>query len=217
MSTDPDKYTYQAEYIKMKELYGKLKRENNRLYSVTVVLFVWAFITTAMYGVTNAQLNDYQIKDAFAHSVGETEDIAPSRVPTLEEEISMVEDPHFRVESTPQEYLTTYRITCYGPPPTGGFPLTNMMASLMTVQDGLDLADSMGLDGICAVSPGSLPKWYSRIRDETPPVLHIDGFGDFLALDRTANWVRGVVDIYNPDLSPSNMWNVRRSVHEVRY
>lgn len=114
-----------------------------------------------------------------------------------------------------------YRITCYGPPV---FPETNDTANGMTVFSALNVAYGIGLDGICAVSPDT--PWGSRIRDKTTlpcpdgdqdcavlhyewnlPIIHIDGFGDYLVVDRTAQWVRGVVDIYNPDLSIDNMWN----------
>lgn len=120
----------------------------------------------------------------------------------VEEEKDMVENPYFRSR-------TEYRITCYGPPQ---FPETNLTARGMSVRSGLDLADSLGLDGICAVSPDT--PWYSRIRDENPPIIHVDNYGDYLVVDRTASSVSGVVDIYNPDLSPTNMWSEKREVYE---
>ncbi len=109
----------------------------------------------------------------------------------------------------PTEYFPTqfYRITCYGPPPYGGFPVTNRTANGMTVQAGLDLAEERGLDGICAVSWDT--PWFSRRRDAEPPVIHVQGHGNYLAIDCTAESVLGTIDLYNPELSASNQWNER--------
>ena len=100
-----------------------------------------------------------------------------------------------------------YRITCYGPPT---FTADSVTASGLTVGNAIAKAKSLGLDGIVAVSPDT--PWY----DDAPKAevgVYVGGVsapGFYLVADRTARWVRGVVDIYNPNISSEGMWNERR-------
>jgi len=99
-----------------------------------------------------------------------------------------------------------YRITCYGPPT---FTMDSVTASGLTVGNAIAKAKSLGLDGIVAVSPDT--PWY----DDAPRAdigIYVSGVsapGFYLLCDRTARYVRGVVDIYNPNISWEGMWNER--------
>ena len=99
-----------------------------------------------------------------------------------------------------------YRITCYGPPT---FTMDSVTASGLTVGNAIAKAKSLGLDGIVAVSPDT--PWY----DDAPRAdigIYVSGVsapGFYLVCDRTARYVRGVVDIYNPNISWEGMWNER--------
>lgn len=103
-----------------------------------------------------------------------------------------------------------YRITHYGPP---RFPLTNNVARGNTVEYWIDMAITAGLDGICAVSPGT--PWYDKVRDDLPPVLWVRGHGCYLAVDRTARRIQGTVDIYEPGQNGHDLYAHNRNVFEV--
>ena len=133
-------------------------------------------------------------------STVDIEEIKPD--PLARDEIPVVE-VHPVVELHP--VVEICHITCYGPPPYDMFPVTNPTARGPMVWEMLRWAKKLHLDGICAVSR-DLP-WNWRIQDEMPPILHVEGFGNYLAVDRTNERLVHVIDIYNPDIAKDNQWN----------
>jgi hypothetical protein len=110
------------------------------------------------------------------------------------------------VEVVEEEVLapapSTYRITVYGPPM---FPTTNHVARWpMTVGDCLECATALGLDGICAVSPDT--PWYDRVRDDMPPIIEVEGHGQYLVVDRTATWIQSTIDLWAADPWPGGTY-----------
>jgi len=102
-------------------------------------------------------------------------------------------------------------VTCYGPARNGnGFPLTNHVSRWFgrtrvdtgfTVQDALSWASELGLDGICAASPGP-SGLYSRHRDDNPAIVEIEGHGRYLVVDRMSSALWNRLDIWVPDPWP---------------
>lgn len=121
----------------------------------------------------------------------------------------------------PEPSLPIRRITVYGPP---AFPKTNYVARWFglsraetgfTIGDALDWAAALGLDGICAASPGT--PWYGRVRDDMPPVLDVEGHGRYLCVDRTALRIRNTIDLWVPDPWPGGTYfREWREVSEVK-
>jgi len=115
-----------------------------------------------------------------------------------------------RVPAIVREDAHVLRVTHYGRPM---FPVTNHVARWpMRVSDALEWSEELGLDGICAV--WTTTPWYSRIRDEHPPILYIDGLGLFLAVDRVGHGTD--VDVYVED-STSCHFAGDREVWEVSW
>ena len=85
-----------------------------------------------------------------------------------------------------------YRVTCYGPP--SWTEEGHVARWPMTIGEGLAWASELQLDGICAV--GRQTPWYYRIRSEMPPILRVDGHGDYLAIDRIGHG--SDIDIWTP-------------------
>ena len=104
-----------------------------------------------------------------------------------------------------------YRVTCYGPP---SWTEDGHVARWpMTIAEGLTWASELGLDGICAV--GRQTPWYYEIRSEMPPILRVDGHGDYLAIDRIGHG--SDIDIWTP-YEPGvggPQWAHDCSVHEI--
>lgn len=103
----------------------------------------------------------------------------------------------------------TFRITHYGEP---DFPIDNYTARWIngegvTVRDGIEWADSLGLDGICAVDAAT--RWYNEVRDEFPPIIEIEDHGRYLAIDRVG-WGTDI-DIYIQDSSAPLFAHYRRA------
>lgn len=106
-----------------------------------------------------------------------------------------------------------WQITCYGPPT---FPESNRTARGCTIAAARVWAHDAGCQGVCAVGIGT--PWYNRIRDEHPPILEIDGYGLYLAVDRIGHG--SDVDIWVPwDLSEPGavMWRESRKVEEANH
>ena len=81
-----------------------------------------------------------------------------------------------------------------------------------SVRAGLFMAESLGLDGICAV--GRDTPWYSRVRDDAPPVLEVEDHGTYLAIDRIGHG--SDIDIYSEDCNPDGtMFAHSKRVWEV--
>lgn len=100
-----------------------------------------------------------------------------------------------RAAAITDDEISIYHVTVYGPPL---FPETNGVArGNMTVLEAREWASSMGLDGIAACSP-DLP-FYNRIRDKLPAIVHIEGKGTFLVVDRTNRRLRNTIDIWVAD------------------
>lgn len=122
--------------------------------------------------------------------------------------------------------LGTLRITVYGPARngSGGFPLTNYVSRWIgrtsdvkgfTVADALQWADELGLDGICASSPGRT-HLYQRHRDEMPPAVEIEGRGRYLVVDHMADYLTDRLDIWVCDPWPGGTYfSENREVWEI--
>lgn len=100
----------------------------------------------------------------------------------------------------PRSIIET-RITHYGPPT---FALDNChTATGYTPRKALAICEAYSIEwgipitGFCAVSR-NLP-WYDQIYDTPPPLIHIDGHGDYLALDHKGSADCQGVDIYEPE------------------
>lgn len=112
--------------------------------------------------------------------------------------------------------LGTLRITVYGPSRDGihRFPATNPVSRWFgrtrddtgfTVADALIWAEELGLDGICAASPGDYGL-YSRHRDDMPAMIEVEGHGRYLVVDRTASFLWNVIDLWVPDPYPGGTY-----------
>lgn len=107
------------------------------------------------------------------------------------------------------EDFGSMHITCYGPDRNGigGFPLSSHVSRWFgrsrddtgfTVEEALSWAEDLGLDGICAASPGP-SGLYSRHRDDIPAMIEIDGHGRYLVIDRMSSVLWNRLDIWVPD------------------
>jgi len=91
-----------------------------------------------------------------------------------------------------------YKITCYNLPE--GWVVARHMGPdgkgrAISIRECMDWACNIRqLDGICAV--GESTPWYNHIRDENPPVLHVEGRGNYLAVDRIGSG--SDIDIWDP-------------------
>jgi len=115
---------------------------------------------------------------------------------------------------TRTEWLATndfgnMHITCYGPDRNGigGFPLSSNVSRWFgrtrddidfTVEKSLEWAYELGLDGICAASPGP-SGLYARHRDDILPIVEIEGHGRYLVIDRMDRSLWNRLDIWVPD------------------
>lgn len=100
-------------------------------------------------------------------------------------------------------------ITCYGPDRNGigGFPKSGYVSRWFgrsredtgfTVEEAHSWADELGLNGICAVSPGP-SGLYSRHRDDMPAIVEVMGHGRYLVVDRMADHLWNCLDIWVAD------------------
>ncbi len=109
------------------------------------------------------------------------------------------------VEFVPASENPLYRITCYSS--SDGFPATNLVCRGGTVQEWVDYALDIGLDGICAA--GGRTEWYSEAKHAHPPIiLEITDHGRYLLVDR-APTTSSVIDIWVPWKAGVDgpMWN----------
>jgi len=123
-------------------------------------------------------------------------------------EVNGVCYPYARIPAIDPRTIIETWITHYGPPT---FALDNCHTSTgYTPREALALcqafSDEWGvpIDGFCAVSDG-LP-WYWRIYDTPPPLIHVDGHGDYLALDHKGAGDCAGIDVYEvtQDQYPNN-------------
>ena len=183
------------------------------LFAACVVLFAAAWLLTFKRHIPPAT-SETPVPLAVVQSTFESEEVDVLPEPVEVGAYGVLEDgqvfPNARLPARPAE-VDTYRVTCYGPP---RFPESNLVARYpLTVADGLSLAESMGLDGICAVSPGT--PWYDDVVSERLVVLHVEDHGEFLVIDRMAARIRNGVDLYNPFLSSTNQWSHSKEVWVV--
>jgi hypothetical protein len=195
------------------------------LFAVIAILAVIAYIITDWEGPKNinVKLPNAYMSYAPSTSVSQESSIEDkSLAPESGIEVGaygILEDGEIflnaRLPARP-ENVEDYRVTCYGPPQ---FPQSNYVARYpLTVADGLALAESMGLTGICAVSPDT--PWYDDVTSDRLIVLHVEDHGEFLVLDRMASHKRNGIDLYNPYLSSTNQychWKEVWQVEEVNY
>ena len=139
----------------------------------TASVYMWETVT--IDGETNSL--PFLIDESESIVFREGDSVAPAPVPDGERE---------------------YHITHYGPP---DFPVTNQVARGGTVQEWLSYAAVHSYDGIVAVS-GNTP-WYNRVKEidqpGSPVVIHIEGHGTFVVVDRTAYGNDRNLDIYGLD------------------
>lgn len=166
------------------------------LVSLAGIVVLWIFTSTVLHACTpGTKLPGEPEPVVFLEEVYYHNELKPESPYATREEKCRAMDFYQQWDIV---VMTPCRITCYGPPP---FHIDSNVARCMdrsyTVRDSLDWALEMGLDGICAVSPGT--PWYNDVRDPVPTILQVEDHGIYLVVDRTARYVTWpVVDIWVP-------------------
>ncbi len=102
------------------------------------------------------------------------------------------------------------RISCYDR--TG-----NVTASGLSIDVALELAESLGCGGICAVSPDT--RYYAGRKDTPYQTVYVEGHGVYMVVDCTAPRIENTIDIFvdgcNSNaglrfLDYENVWEVSR-------
>lgn len=132
------------------------------------------------------------------------QDISPLSVA----ETDMQPDP---VQSESLRDLGTMRITVYGPPL---FPESSHVSRWFgrtrdekpfTVASAMEWASDLGLDGVCAASPGP-SGLYRRHREFPPVIIQVENHGRYLLVDRTDTSVWNTIDIWVLDPWPGGTY-----------
>lgn len=183
--------------------FNRVSKERDGIFGLSWIIFLALLFTTGgWYNSVQSQKADADLDVDSSYPVSAYRDEGGFLEPNWDEvfDDESISEPEPIVET--HEATLHYRITCYGPPT---FSNDSVTASGLTVGNALAKAESLGLDGICAVTPDT--PWYATAKDAETGI-HVAGFGFYLVCDRTAGYARGTIDIWNSDL-PAVTWMER--------